>query len=624
MTIHSAQQEHEFRNVALIATPWPLFSHPSIQLGTLKAYLQSRFPALRIDARHIYLQVAEAIGYKLYQALSERVWLAESVYAALLFPERADRIEKLFLREAAGSSLLLQPDFQALVSRVGQISERCIDSLAQHSCHLAGFSICLCQMTSSLYFIRALKQRLPGLKVVVGGSTFAGEGIPKLLTAFPEVDYVVNGEGELPLAGLIEHLRNTATAAQPLSIPGVTDRWGARQGAAVTRCQMEDLSALPVPDYDDFFALLKSFGPAKNFFPTLSVEISRGCWWCRPRPGREPAGCAFCNLNLQWQGYRTKNPAQIAAAVDALTSRYQALSVAFVDNAIPLRDCRAIFHQLAEQKKDLHLFGEIRAVTPKQTLQVMRAAGLAEVQIGIEALSSSLLQKMAKGTTAIQNLAIMKHCEELGIDNGSNLILHFPGSDESDVQETLRTLDFALPFRPLRLVRFWLGYGSPVWQSPWAYGIKAVMTHPNYGILFPAELVKSMVFMIQAYRGDLGRQRKMWQPVQTTVKAWQAAYAALHCGPSRGPALSFRDGRDFLIIRQRRPGAETLTHRLAGTSREIYLYCQECRTLKDLANRFPKFGEDRITPFLRMLVDKKLMFTEGDQVLSLAVPRRSR
>ena len=58
------------------------------------------------------------------------------------------------------------------------------------------------------------------------------------------------------------------------------------------------------------------------------------------------------------------------------------------------------------------------------------------MQIGIEALSSRLLKKLHKGTSAIQNLEIMKNCEALEIRSVSNLILQFPASDEQDVAET--------------------------------------------------------------------------------------------------------------------------------------------------------------------------------------------
>ena len=65
------------KRVVLVSTPWPLYSRPSIQLGTLKAYLRRDFPKLKVHALHIYLKVAESIGYKLYGAISERTWLAE-------------------------------------------------------------------------------------------------------------------------------------------------------------------------------------------------------------------------------------------------------------------------------------------------------------------------------------------------------------------------------------------------------------------------------------------------------------------------------------------------------------------------------------------------------------------
>jgi hypothetical protein len=38
---------------------------------------------------------------------------------------------------------------------------------------------------------------------------------------------------------------------------------------------------------------------------------------------------------------------------------------------------------------------------------------------------------------------------------------------------------------------------------------------------------------------------------------------------------------------------------------------------------FPGFGEEKVAPFLRMMVDKRLMFKEGDRYLSLAVPART-
>jgi hypothetical protein len=63
-----------------------------------------------------------------------------------------------------------------------------------------------------------------------------------------------------------------------------------------------------------------------------------------------------------------------------------------------------------------------------------------------------------------------------------------------------------------------------------------------------------------------------------------------------------------------------MTHRLRGPSREIYLYCETSRGLKQILHRFPGLGEDKVLPFLNMMLDKGLMFREGNRYLSLAVP----
>ena len=109
--------------IALISPPWPLYTRPSIQIGALKAFVRSRFPAVEVSAHHVYLRVAEAIGYKQYHAISERTWLAESVFAALLYPDRAETIARLFRREASGNPELRGMDFARLAARVEAVTE---------------------------------------------------------------------------------------------------------------------------------------------------------------------------------------------------------------------------------------------------------------------------------------------------------------------------------------------------------------------------------------------------------------------------------------------------------------------------------------------------------------------
>jgi hypothetical protein len=227
---------------------------------------------------------------------------------------------------------------------------------------------------------------------------------------------------------------------------------------------------------------------------------------------------------------------------------------------------------------------------------------------------------MNKGTTTIQNLAVMKQCEALGLRNLSNLLLCFPSSEEADVSETLKTIQWARIFRPLKPVVFWLGLGSPVWQDTKRYNIRSTGNHQHYNVLFPKHINPKVLFSIQTYSGDRIYQRKLWNPVETKLREWHQYYEDLFKYPQTDPILFFQDGGTFLIIRQRRRNKDPWQHRLTGTSRKIYLFCQIVRPVKNILNEFPEVKEDQLMPFLNLMVDKKLMFEELGKYLSLAIP----
>ncbi|MCF8063566.1 MAG: RiPP maturation radical SAM C-methyltransferase [Deltaproteobacteria bacterium] len=538
----------------------------------------------------------------------------------LLYPGKKEEIERLWQKAARGTAVAGREGLGLVCRRLKDATDRYLESIDWTRYGLIGFSICLGQLTGSLYFMHAIRERAPSAAIVAGGSACAGAMGQSLLRTFPMIDFVVSGEGEQPLAHLARPLLRTGRADAPPH-PGLFARKDA--GEVCDCAQIADLDALPLPDYGDYFASLERLPPAARFIPELPVEVSRGCWWRGSATGGGDRGCRFCNLNLQWRGYRAKSPDRAVREIDELTRRHRVLSVPLMDNLLPARSAGTLFTALARLPQDLRLFGEIRATTPVEDLRAMAAAGMDEVQVGIESLSTALLRKIGKGTTVIRNLEIMKRCEAPDMPAlAGNLILHVPGSDEDDASETLRTLDFAACFRPLKAVPFWLGFGSPIQQFPRSYGIQRIFNHAHYRRLFPAPVLKTLVLMIQGYHGGVRRQHRIWRPVRDRVLAWQRAYESLHSSPRSGPILSFRDGGTFLIIRQRGLGGASMTHRLESPSREVYLFCDKSRSLPRILARFPRLGEDRLCPFLRMMVEKRLMYEEGDRYLSLAVRLR--
>lgn len=612
-------KQNRRNTIALLAPPWPVYNRPSIQLGTLKAYLNRAVPDLTVDAFHLYLPLAARVGYTRYAAISKRTWLAEPVFAALLYPEKAADARTVFLKEARRDPETRRIDFEQLVRTVRRAADRFLTGIAWETYLLAGFSISLCQLTAALYLAREIKRRCPTLPIIAGGSSVAADSGRAIVERFHWIDAVVQGEGEIPLTRLIK----TLTAGADIRASAgrailVAAKMHASQAGRFE--QLNDLADLPVPDYDDYFAELGNLPAAKRFFPVLPAEMSRGCWWQKRSP-QGSRGCAFCNLNTQWNGYRAKNPGQLVVELERLKKRYQLVNFAFMDNALPVETTCDIFNALADTGHDFSLFGEIRATADRETLAAMRRAGLDKVQIGIEALSSRLLQKLNKGTTTIKNLRAMRDCEELGIDNRSNLIVQFPGSDETDVAETLRAIEFAQIFRPLKPVPFWLGLGSPVCRDFDQYGIQTHFNHPNYKALFPPDITRNVPLMIQAYRGDRTRQKKLWAPVTRRIRQWEATYKALrHKGPDQA-VLSYQDGGNFIILRERRPDGPAHTHRLTGASRDIYLFCRPGRSRDAIIEKHPGFTANQIKKFLDEMERKRLMYSEGGYYLSLAVRR---
>ena len=602
----------------LLAAPWPLFNRPSIQIAALKAYASRNTPHVHVKAHHFFLALADRLGFPLYHAISKRTWLAESVYAAILYPDRRDTIETLFRRQAAGTSLLKSIDFTTLVARVRRTTDRLIDDIRWHTYAVAGFSVSLCQMTASLYLIRRIKTIAPQVFTVVGGSTFSTPWPREILQTFADIDIVVTGEGERPFVRLLQCLKNGRFRFPESGIAGVTSRFSSH--APPERFwQAAKLDDLPLPDFDDYFELLQTLPAARRFFPTLPLEASRGCRWQRKSSAEASQGCAFCNLNLQWDGYRRHSARRTVSDVERLTDRYQTLSIAFMDNMVPLNSRESLFGGLRRLRRDIKLFAETRPDTTYRRLAEMRDAGVRELQIGIESLSTRLLKKMNKGVRVIQNLAIMKNCEELGIINAANLLLWFPGSDARDVEQTLAALPFAMPFRPLKPVRFHLGLESPVWRHYRRFGIRCVRNHPYYQRLFPKEVFTGVHFMIQAYQGDLMKQKKRWRPVEKALEIWRQHYTALRKSPHDDPLLHYRDGGRFIIISQRTTDQEIRRHRLADTSRKIYLFCEAPRRLARIREVFPAFSAEALHRFLKTMVVKRLMFQEEDRYLSLAV-----
>jgi hypothetical protein len=430
-----------------------------------------------------------------------------------------------------------------------------------------------------------------------------------LQALFPQVDYVICGEGERPLAALVDTLRHGGAVPE-----GVFPIISGEQGEGREMGQVADLDSLPVPDFREyFFELAQVFG-ADTFFPELPVEFSRGCWWGK---------CSFCNLNLQWCGYRHKSANRMLAEVRQLAQAHGCLDFFFTDNVLPRRESRGFFRQMATVSGDFRFFAEMRS-EQRHDLALGVRGGLAEIQVGIESLSAGLLKKMHKGGSVLANLAMMKQAQACGLPLAGNLITEYPGATAAEVTETLEALDYAWPYAPLTPASFFLGHGSPMDSRPAAHGIGGRTVHPRARSLYPGGILARLPLLIKGYRGDRQLQRQRWRPVHRRLRQWREFHQQRQAPAHLQPPLAYRDGGDFLLLRQELPDGLVLRHRLRGLSRRLYLACAEIREIDDLLRDFTGISRPALVKFLAELSAKRLLFREGDQVLALAIHLRQK
>jgi ribosomal peptide maturation radical SAM protein 1 len=584
-------------SLALIATPWHLCNRPSIQLGSLKAYLEREAEWISVHNMHPYLQAAKTIGPKLYQAIAANMWLSEALFTPALFPHMEDRAFRLARSEAKRDCLAMDPP--RISKLLTDSLSAWIDSVNWQAYDLIGFSVCFHQLLSSLFAAKRIKQRHPAATLVFGGSSILA-GMETSLRELAGVDYSLSGEGELALLRLCRRLSAEQSAANGRVRHGIFLKKSDAQLA------QEDLAT---PDYDDFFFELGAVFPDSPFIPLIPVEFSRGCWWNK---------CTFCNLNLQWRGYRRKSAERMRKEISHLAARHKSLDFTFTDNSLPISQGRLFFELMSKERLDPSFFAELRVEHVKD-LSVYRSGGLQEAQMGIEALSDSLLARMHKGVRVMDNVYAMKRANELGICLFGNLILEFPGSTDQERNETLAVLDYVFPYEPLAAASFFLGQGSPICEDEDRFGLQILSHHHKFGSVLPLEVLKDLPLLVRGYRGDKSVQRRRWLPVRRKMLQWRQFHEARKTPAFLRPLLSYRLGENFLIIRQEMMDGKILNHRLTGTSREIYLFCREPVHLMPICNHFPGLTKEKIEQFLQELQRKRLVFHGQDRYLALAV-----
>ena len=579
--------------------------------------------------------------------------LGEWLFGVAAFGEAGD--EAAYWRDSRGLSAYLAAagssfrEMQELRSDIlpRWVADTCA-SISWDEYLLVGFSSCFEQNCATLALSRAIRERCPQVPLVFGGANFDGSMGAEYQRCLPWLDYVVSGEGDSALPELVRAL----AAGEPRRpIPGVLCR-AARQAAGENgvpprAARIRDLDALPMPDYDTYYATLKRLGwdqVSEGGRPHLLMETSRGCWW------GEKHHCTFCGLNDAGMAFRSKSAGRTARELAYLTSRHETLRVDMVDDIIAPDYAVTLASLLTAAGNDYDIFYEIKANTRPDQLLALRQAGISGLQPGIESLSSHVLELMRKGTDMLLNVRFLKWATAYDIRVVWNVLMGFPGECDEDYHrqaELLPSLHHLTP--PGGCGRIWLERFSPFFEDP---GLGLMPTRParSYPHVYPvAGIDHEKIAYFFEYRARSRASARSMRQLYEAVQEWRAAAR----GPGLPPTLTMSRGPGFAVLTDTRSG-EIRRATLRGWRASLYELCGVTalspeRAVARLAaaaggaaagssaeagasaahgaSAAAGAGGEEVSAaaagrFLEACVTQRLAVTEGGRYLTLALPAR--
>jgi anaerobic magnesium-protoporphyrin IX monomethyl ester cyclase len=275
---------------------------------------------------------------------------------------------------------------------------------------------------------RLVKKTSPDVTIVVGGptATFSAE---EIMDHTPEIDICVRGEGEETVLELIQK-------DDLKGIQGITFRSGPRIISTPdrplisgTKGKGKELDVLPSPYLT---GLIPPDGKA-------GILTARGCVY----------HCIYCNFSTMFNHtIRYHSIERVIQELKLLSDhRDPASKDAFMiyDDifSLDLKRAKTICQKIIDEGIELPLVLETRADNcDKELIELMRDAGVKEINFGLESASCKVLQMIKKAPgKEKQFLTKVKTCvqwaKEAGMTTSVSTIFGLPGEGIKEAEETL-------------------------------------------------------------------------------------------------------------------------------------------------------------------------------------------
>lgn len=607
--------------IVLVNMPFADWHRPSVALSQLAAHTQAIDDSIEIDVCYVNVDFALLFGPAEYQEFANNVGhgttgVGEWLFRQIAFPNAPDNAEEYFRRYfSADSSAGFRAQMLAVRERMAAFCEQVIADYRLAEADVVGFTSMFSQNLPSIAVARLIKERNPEVITAMGGCNCEAPMGTVLAEHIDSLDFIFSGPALHTFPEFVQCLLDGKPELAD-NIPGIMSKRNIKipkfRRAVGRERNIDDFVR---PQYESFIAKYDECQDqlralAGEVEPILYFETSRGCWW------GERSHCTFCGLNGLDMGYRSMRPETAIEQFEWLFEHYPwCRTFHGTDNILPRNYVRDVFSKL-KPPEGAQLFYEIKVPVSDADMKVLAEVGVREVQPGIEALATSSLKLMAKGTTSFLNLQFLQKCLKYGINPLWNLLLGFPGEEAPVYEKYARELPSLVHLPPPEgafLVRF--DRYSPYFMRSLDFGLD--LQPMDFYQLVYADIPEHALRDLAYYFVD--RKLSPYQvhsvewlgEIQRLTALWRAAW-------ENGP-------RPELTLATDAAGAWGVLDSRFGERRWVPVDMDDLAMLKRLTSpvqvtKLPTeldLGPDRVQEILAAFIERSWLFTEDDNVFSL-------
>ncbi len=348
---------------------------------------------------------------------------------------------------------------------LGYYAEQVLPRLRAEAVAAVGISVSYhSQVVPALTLVRLLREQLPGLRLVLGGSylTAVAGDVPRLPTSVVPADAIVLYDGEDALdAWLDAVLRGRGSLDE---VPNVfLPRDGTFQRASPRPLRHTDLGALPVPMWTGQGLELDRYLVPRY---AVGLPLTRGCHWGR---------CAYCNISSQTAArYRRREAVQAVADLAAIVAETGSSWFDLPVDSYHPSDLGELARAILAAGLEVEWAAEV-LLDPGFTEEVVATlarAGCRCLRFGLESADPATLKAMRKPTRPEVAAEVLARCRRHGIRTGVMVIAGFPTETQAGLG---RTHDFLVEHRDridfVGIHPFSLVPGSAMARDPGRFGL---------------------------------------------------------------------------------------------------------------------------------------------------------